>query len=254
MANRALIFHRIAGKQILSHEDVYETELSFILDSIHKSCSSLEEINDLNHEANSWLLTFDDGFSSDFERVLPILTSLNIKALFFITTSYVGKPNYMTWDQIKILSDCGMEIGSHSVSHQDMLSIEKSERIYELVQSKKIIEDQIGKEIKAFSFPFGRYNAKLANEVFEMGYGYCFTSNPGSFNQKDKLLPRIAINGSMERDQIIKIINRDLIEYMKSFIMYNLLDLAKYCMGIENYWRIRAYLHNQKKIIDYFKV
>ena len=58
-----------------------------------------------------------------------------------------------------------MDIGSHSVSHMDMLSLNQEDVSKELKDSKNIIEDKIGKKIKYFSFPYGRYSKNIVNEA-----------------------------------------------------------------------------------------
>ncbi len=242
----ALTFHRVTDKQILDFEDITTESFIFLLNEIHDFCSSLEQIKISQPNKISWLLTFDDGFSSDFEIVLPLLKKFKIKGLFFITTSFVGKPNYMTWDQIRNLSESGMNIGSHSINHQDMLGLSRSERINELETSKNILEEHISKNIEAFSFPFGRCNKQLINEVFQTGYKYCFTSKPGSFNTHNRIFPRIALNSSMSKNEIQNIVKRDKTKYLINIIMYHIRDLAKYCLGIEKYWRVREFIHSRK--------
>tara|TARA_B100001250_G_C19409630_1_gene618424 strand:- start:14 stop:676 length:663 start_codon:yes stop_codon:yes gene_type:complete len=213
------------------------------MSKIHTDCININQIAN-NNMKNRWILSFDDGFSSDFEIVLPLMKKYKIKGVFFITTNYVGEKNYLNWEQIKLMSDEGMEIGSHSVNHYDMLSLSNDERIYELEISKKLIEKNISKKIKSFSFPFGRFNKEIISEVYRSGYEYCFTSKPGRFNSNVNAIPRISINGSMSEDEIIKILNKNKLIYFKTMYMYNIRRFAKFVLGINYYWKIRRFLNN----------
>ena len=235
----ALTFHRITNKENLTYEDISIEKFTFILNEIHDLCLSLEQINNRDYKDNFWLLTFDDGFSSDVDIVLPLLKKYKISAIFFITTAFVGMPNYMTWEQIRYLSDCGMVIGSHSVNHSDMKSMTKSERITEFETSCSIIEAQISKKVKMFSFPYGRFNSSIANEAFEAGYEYCFTSIPGVLNKNDKIIPRISLNGKTSKEEIFKLLDQKNNHYQKQLLLYYIKDFAKNSIGMKNYWQIR---------------
>ena len=239
--NIALNFHRIidTDKQITAYEDIPLENFTLILNKIHSSCLSLDQLINAKSNDISWLLTFDDGFYSDYELVLPLLIKYKINAIFFIVTSFVGQPNYMTWEQIRSLSDNGMVIGSHSVNHRDMKSISKSERAIEFDTSRSMIEDQIEKKVTTFSFPYGRYNTSITNEAFKIGYEYCFTSKPKDFNENDKLIPRVSLNGHMSKEKTIHLLDKNIDNFRKQLFLYYVKDLAKYSLGIKNYWLIR---------------
>ena len=244
--NTALTFHRITDKRIIDYEDVTKENLRFLFKKIYQKCESLDNIRTLNSNINNWVLTFDDGFLSDVDFVLPLLKKYKINAIFFITTSYIGKENYMNWEQIKYLSESGAEIGSHSVNHVDMLSLSYKEIQYELNMSRDIIEDNISKKVDSFSFPFGRCNSKVIKEVFKSGYLNCFTSKPSNFNNNENTIPRLAVNSSMSKNDLSKLINNcGKINYTKLFD-YNIKNIAKKLLGIKNYWLIRNFIIGQK--------
>ena len=65
------------------------------------------------------LLTIDDGFLSFYENAWPILKEKKIPFILFVSTREVGAFNYMTWDQIKEISNEDfVEIGNHSHTHE----------------------------------------------------------------------------------------------------------------------------------------
>lgn len=63
----------------------------------------------------------------------------------------------LTNDELKRLSDSEfITIGGHTVNHNALLYQTEEQQRYELMHSKKIIEDIIGKKITTFSYPFGQ--------------------------------------------------------------------------------------------------
>ncbi len=107
--------------------------------------------------------TFDDGLASALTKAAPALAAYGMKGTEYITTSFIGQPGYMTWDQARSLRDnYGWEIGSHSVTHPLMTEISDAQKELEVSQSKTILEAQ-GFQPKSFATPYGDYdNAVIA--------------------------------------------------------------------------------------------
>lgn len=244
--NIALTLHRIAENNFIDHEDISIEKFIFILDKIDQESKVIDKTNSNKQSDSSWLLTFDDGFSSDVEIVLPLLKSYNLKAAFFIVTSFIGKPNYLSKEQILELSNSGMNIGSHSVNHYDMLSLSIKDRAYELNKSKDVLEEIISNNINLFSFPYGRYNNTIVSEAYNSGYEYCYISKPGVYNTEDKLIPRVSLNGKMSKKDISLIINSKGNINKKDALLYMIRDFVKYFFGMKNYWRLRNILLGNK--------
>jgi hypothetical protein len=115
-------------------------------------------------------LTFDDGFRNFFECAFPVLQEFQLPATVFIVTGYCGKRNawpsqplrpfvpdleLMSWREVREISQAGIGIGSHSVSHPWMSSLSPGEIGEELYGSKSMIEDRIGIPPDSFAYPYG---------------------------------------------------------------------------------------------------
>ena len=100
------------------------------------------------------LITFDDGGKNNFTEAFPILQTLKLPALFFITTGCIGKEGSMTEEDIKYVSHHGVTIGSHSHTHCDFgkISIQQAEN--ELTISKKILDKLISQETTVVAYPY----------------------------------------------------------------------------------------------------
>ena len=70
------------------------------------------------------VLTFDDGYESQYSNAKPILDKYGFKATFAVVCNYVGSAdNRMTWKEIKSLQQEGHDVASHSMNHVDPLQL-----------------------------------------------------------------------------------------------------------------------------------
>ncbi len=154
------------------------------------------------------LLTFDDGYLDNYTAAYPVLKKHDLKATFFISTNYLGDARHISWEQIKEMSDSGLiEFGSHTLSHPDLTVISAAKRREEIVESKKIIEEKIGKEAIAFSYPAGAYNNIVIRETAEAGYKFAVTTRPGDARIEQGLLTlhRVRIHGYYTADDFAEL-------------------------------------------------
>jgi peptidoglycan/xylan/chitin deacetylase (PgdA/CDA1 family) len=117
-------------------------------------------------------ITFDDGYLDTYENAYPILRELNYTATVYIITGTLGTKlsyGYMQFDALKELAAAGWEIGSHSVTHNDLMKT-KLGAGNEMKQSKKTLEELLGGEVRSFSYPFGSANSFLKELAAQSGY------------------------------------------------------------------------------------
>jgi len=207
-----LVLHRVVENNIENFEDISVKTFELILAKHPKSFLSID--NAFNNDcpiSNPICLTFDDGFSSDVDVVLPMLKSNNAIATFFIVCDYLNKDGYMTNDQVVQLSNNNMQIGSHSLTHPNFVDLPLRFKKDELRSSKIFLEDLLSKEVTTFSFPFGFVDNESIDEVFRAGYKFCCTSNHGLANLNSNLIPRNSINSQSSIVQIYKIMKPSII-------------------------------------------
>ncbi len=85
----------------------------------------------------------------------------------------------LTWNQVIEMSRDGVEIGAHTVSHP-LLSYEKDTTVeHELRISKQILEEKLGKKVRALAYPNGAWDERVRRWVEKVGYECAFTTRPG---------------------------------------------------------------------------
>lgn len=155
------------------------------------------------------VLTFDDGLLDNYENALPLLHQYGFVATFFVVpgfdelTRWVN-PRNRKWSNTpkkgytiayksmqtqhrKELLNFGMEIGSHSFSHPKLHQIDPKRLNYEITDSKKYLEDELGRDIETFCYPYGGYNAAVVETVKYSGYLGATTTWPGYYNSEKSL-------------------------------------------------------------------
>ena len=150
------------------------------------------------------VITFDDGFYNNYECAYPILKKYNMPAAIFIIVSKIGSPGYLGWKEIKEMSDSGLiTIGSHTISHKWLPAMGTKNLKSELAESKAILEEHIGKPVKALCYPIGAHNDRVEREAKLAGYICAVATNPGRFSPNDDLYSIKRIKISRTSDNLL---------------------------------------------------
>jgi peptidoglycan/xylan/chitin deacetylase (PgdA/CDA1 family) len=162
------------------------------------------------------LITIDDGWNTAYTNAWPILKKYGYPFTLFIYINYVNSGGKsMTWDQLAEMRDAGVDIECHTYSHSDLKSPGKlvdkkaAEGIRkdvaelgvdgwlrkEIIDSKLVLEKQLGIKVNAFAYPFGIYSPKALELVKEAGYEAAFTvyGQQLHFSSPKELLGRYAV-------------------------------------------------------------
>jgi len=170
-----------------------------------------KQIKYLSKFKNRYVLTFDDGFETVYSNAFPILKKYNMKTILFITTDFIDRkieldhyfkykhsPRPLSWDQIKTMHSNGIELGSHSITHRNMASLEERLCYEEASVSKDRIEKQACCNVRYFSYPFGNrgsFNDATEKALKKIGYEKTYTNIMGMDNSADEpfVIKRIRI-------------------------------------------------------------
>ncbi len=176
----------------------------------------------------SAIITFDDGWKSQYEVAWPILKKYNYPVTLFIYTEGVrgghfGGGEALTWEQLGEMRDAGADIEDHSATHQDLrkpydkvakkrLNPAEYDQWLEneLVASKNLLEQRLGVKVNCFAVPYGFYNEKIKEMCKKAGYDAVFTvyGQPLTFNSPMDSLGRYLIEANKPKvfDDAVKMI------------------------------------------------
>ena len=184
------------------------------------------------------MITLDDAYESNYQYVYPVLKKLNMKATIFVITSFIEHPEVdtisipkMTWARMKERSDSGLvAFQSHTnnlhysaggngaintrikINRVFETTEQYEERIYnDLVQSKQILEEKLGKSVSSFAYLGGFYSEASETLLKEAGFELTLTTDKGLYNTKTDslyLLKRVNIHGQAFAESILSTIQK----------------------------------------------
>ncbi len=160
----------------------------------------------LSEATKATILTVDDGNKSDIEVVLPLVVQAEMKGLFFMPCEKIGTPSYVTNSDVRKLFEAGMIIGSHGMNHVNWTHLEDSVLRYEIVDSKKYLEDLLGVEIDTISCPFGAYDRRVLRAIKGAGYRKVFTSDGGNARLDHWIIPRNSIHRTDIKESVSRLL------------------------------------------------
>jgi len=191
------------------------------------------------------LLTFDDGFFSNYLLAKQILDPLGIKAIYFVPTGFIDSNDHtsqksfavdhiqngvmpggfdedelrpMSWNQIKELVDNGHLIGAHTNNHTSLSNINEDKILeYEIISSADKIEKILGVRIDHFAYPFGQidYINKKAIDIAKKRFRFIYSGVRGenTVSTNPLALRREAVN-IFDNLQLIKIIGLGSLSFL----------------------------------------
>src|SRR6516225_5007673 len=170
------------------------------------------------------VVTFDDGWKSQYEVAWPIMKKFGYPFTMFIYTEGVrggslGGGEAITWEQLADMRDNGVDIEAHTATHQDlreghtiMVANPGGKRTRtkltgpqyeqwvrnEVVGSKELLEQRLGIKVNCFAVPFGNYNEHVKELARNAGYDAMFTvyGQPITFTSSMDSIGRYAIEAN----------------------------------------------------------
>ena len=153
--------------------DTFRNQMKLLADSGYHTITPNQLYNYLaagkSIPAKSILLTFDDTDEEQFSIAKPEMDKYGFKGVFFIMTVSLGRPNYMTREQVKQLSDEGHSIGSHTWDHKNVKKYLAADWPIQIDKPTKLLQNITGKPIRYFAYPFGLWDTAAISGLQQRG-------------------------------------------------------------------------------------
>jgi peptidoglycan/xylan/chitin deacetylase (PgdA/CDA1 family) len=122
------------------------------------------------------LLSIDDGHRSGLDMA-EILATAGMRGTFFLTMDYCRqRDDFLKTAEVRELSAAGFDFGTHGASHRALSRMPREQMRAELRDSKRWLEDLLGKTVELVSLPAGQGDAEVYRAAYELGYRLVGTS------------------------------------------------------------------------------
>src|SRR3989344_9177680 len=126
------------------------------------------------------VISFDDGYRDFYTDAFPILKKYNVKAVAYVVSGFLDKPNHLFTEQLKEIAKSGLvEIGAHTVRHYALRGLNPETAKYEVEQSKKDLETLLNIPIVSFAYPDGSFDDQAIKFIKDSGLKSAVTTIHG---------------------------------------------------------------------------
>jgi peptidoglycan/xylan/chitin deacetylase (PgdA/CDA1 family) len=132
------------------------------------------------------VLTFDNGYQSQFTQALPVLQRLGWVANENIQLS--GLPpsqGGLGEAQVRGMIAAGWELDTQGFSHADLIRLGPQQLHYEVTVARRVLQQRYHVPVNWFCYPSGHYDPTVIAEVKAAGYAGSTTVVPGWAHPKD---------------------------------------------------------------------
>ncbi len=178
-----LMYHSInnGGRDLQLSPQTFQRHLDFISE-IGAQPVTFKDIAKGLEFKKPIILSFDDGVISHWWAYQE-LKKRNMTGVFFPVWKMIGdkyrNKNYLSAEQVRIMGQDGMEIGSHGMSHPDLRKASTQRVGYEINESKERLEKLLNTEVITFCIPYGWYDKRTLLILEQSNYHYARTTNEG---------------------------------------------------------------------------
>ncbi len=202
-----LMYHDVLAPEVFSAstQNIYTITTTTFQDHLAEIARSklpvlnilelLDGINNQSLPASGVVLSFDDGCYGNYQHAYPLLRERGWPGVFFVSTGIVGTDRGISWAGLKEMSQNGMSIQSHGHSHRRLEGLSAEEVDRELINSKQLLEDNLGTTVDALSLPGGGIPFNLESYARKTGYRLVATSIPAVVDNATSVfdVPRLAV-------------------------------------------------------------
>lgn len=175
-----LLYHNLVRDKLGDNDDgnycttdtKFEKDIRDVLGMGYKSLS-LADFYEGNYDkdCNYFIITFDDGYLSNYTIAFPILKMLEVYGDIFVCTDSTEISNHFSWRQGQIMEDSGyVKLYAHTPEHHRLYNITLPIFKYQVKRSFESLAVKLsGKRYLIFAYPGGEYSKKSVYDLYKMG-------------------------------------------------------------------------------------
>jgi peptidoglycan/xylan/chitin deacetylase (PgdA/CDA1 family) len=127
-----------------------------------------------------FVLTFDNGYYSQYSAALPELKKLGwVADENMQLTGLPPSQGGLTNDEIRAMVKAGWELDTQGISHADLVELSGSALTAQVAGARHTIQHLFHVPVNWFCYPSGQYDAAVIDEVKSAGYKGSTTVVPG---------------------------------------------------------------------------
>jgi peptidoglycan/xylan/chitin deacetylase (PgdA/CDA1 family) len=152
------------------------------------------------------VLTFDNGYQSQYTQALPVLERLGWVADENLQlTGLPPSQGGLSQAQIKGLVAAGWELDTQGFSHADLITLDAEELHYQVAVARSTVQRRFGVPVNWFCYPSGHYDATVIAAVKDAGYTGSTTVVPGwAHPSEDRFrLHRLRVLGGTSPEELL---------------------------------------------------
>ena len=162
--------------------DVFKKQMEYISEKGYKTYTfdELSNPENVSFDKKSVLITFDDGWRSNYNQIFEFMREKGIKYNIFLAVGNIGtNPEYLTWEHVKKMHESGIVgFGAHTYSHVSVKDISSLDTNLEFAKANEIIEREAGIKAADFCYPYGQFSSEAEEYLLKnTQYTRIYTSN-----------------------------------------------------------------------------
>jgi peptidoglycan/xylan/chitin deacetylase (PgdA/CDA1 family) len=155
------------------------------------------------------VLSFDNGYESQFTQALPVLRSLgwvgdeNIQL-----TGLPPSQGGLGSQEVRDLIDDGWELDTQGISHADLITLDPEQLSFQVADARRMLQQRYQVPVDWFCYPSGHYDAAVVAAVRAAGFEGSTTVVPGWAHPTDDpyRLHRLRVLGGTTPQQLLELV------------------------------------------------
>lgn len=174
------------------------------------------------------LLTFDDSWR-EHEWTATTLYEKALSGIFFLNSGLIGQPGMLTAEAVGRMASHDQEIGSHSVTHGFLSSLDDEQLRSALMDSKRALQETCGRSVSFVSLPGGRLDRRISPAARAAGYVGVFTSRPGFLISPGRgfLLNRLPVTADITVERFRRMLQAPFPAVVTGRIIYGIASISR---------------------------